>query len=912
MSDQTEFKPTTVGDAQQQQQYPHHSMEQTQPSCPVIHPRGPLHRRLERRHSSTGSPLQDLARTLFQPSEQQATQKRRSYLDLRDLVRDPTPRTSNPAEALRRRSSVIAPQSSDSLKRSQPPQRLGPLSDSAPGSGIRLDLDHHFAANELPNLHLQKVHTDGRLRHSRSSVFGMTNNLPVLSSQVGRVNSGHVGVVKPRSNSTMYPADTTNAQPPALRSRRYSAVSQAAAVAATVKDRLSFMSDGHGDVGEDVAADPTSQRINPGVFKNKRTGMSRRKQNAVQHITDYPGKDASGASSKPDKGTGTRDSTKPRVSRPLFVTSAPAIVSSDASDEDDDDAGDFEMVRLAERRVNMTESGKVLGALAELSVSNIHDPEQGESQAWSIAKTSFPDDGAFIATSCADCNGAVELTTNQARLLYLIFLYTGHAKEDADEWIRLMPLMVLVYEGLLDGLFDYNYSPTPLWLHGRRLYLNLSHEGFADIDFLRSAGIIKALKITSETYMHSTAFRPGDIGSFIVKGKLSNADKAAVNRFASVKLSRNTATGKLRRELLRVAWDPTYQCFHLLGSISGISLRSTITDVEALSYVMSPYLSQHLKTFEWPTGSLADRLPELIDATQHEEHAPDFLAITMDSVRLLLAEWVPMGGNAIVALNDRLGVSERVQGGFFTAAVDSHPAATLFKGGRQGLTSVRPLDYDVYSHVNFEAEVFYPTDPGVVQLEYFSVHCAEDGDVIFGGILEGTTGCLKDAISIDVVSRLLVDICMDSSKVVSGLFDSHQTDMLTCVMMEEPDHRDKFNCVLASKIQPRLTSDEVLAKGWAENKVKQVVGDIKIAKNIGDHLLVTGRDGLLLTGPKSRIMEPSILLFAKCHARSIFLKSIFSRCYIVVDILNQAHVLLQVWLGPLYHASYLALVSPRV
>jgi hypothetical protein len=108
----------------------------------------------------------------------------------------------------------------------------------------------------------------------------------------------------------------------------------------------------------------------------------------------------------------------------------------------------------------------------------------------------------------------------------------------------------------------------------------------------------------------------------------------------------------------------------------------------------------------------------------------------------------------------------------------------------------------------------------------------------------------------------------------------------------------------------RLKAADVLEKGEAEKKVRQVVGDIKNALDVKEgHLLVVGRTGLLLTGPDSRSMEPVVLLYAQCEARSIFLKSIFSRCYIVVDILNQAHVLLRV--RPLFPFCEIPSLPPR-
>jgi hypothetical protein len=48
------------------------------------------------------------------------------------------------------------------------------------------------------------------------------------------------------------------------------------------------------------------------------------------------------------------------------------------------------------------------------------------------------------------------------RLVYLIGLYTPDDSQNGDEWIRLLPVMVLMYEGVLDGVFEYSYSPSPV------------------------------------------------------------------------------------------------------------------------------------------------------------------------------------------------------------------------------------------------------------------------------------------------------------------------------------------------------------------------------------------------------------------------------------------------------------------
>ena len=62
------------------------------------------------------------------------------------------------------------------------------------------------------------------------------------------------------------------------------------------------------------------------------------------------------------------------------------------------------------------------------------------------------------------------------------------------------------------------------------MYLNLSQEAFSDIDALRSMGLVKALKITSETYIHSTAFRVSAKGLALLKARLAPQIKVPVAR----------------------------------------------------------------------------------------------------------------------------------------------------------------------------------------------------------------------------------------------------------------------------------------------------------------------------------------------------------------------------------------------
>ena len=97
----------------------------------------------------------------------------------------------------------------------------------------------------------------------------------------------------------------------------------------------------------------------------------------------------------------------------------------------------------------------------------------------------------------------------------------------------------------------------------------------------------------------------------------------------------------------------------------------------------------------------------------------------------MVGEWIPFGSNQIVALNERLGALDRCQGGLFTAMVDTNPTKTKFEVP-PGLTQVTILDYDFVHFINFEAEINYPEEDGIVQVENFGIHLNVDGTVLYG------------------------------------------------------------------------------------------------------------------------------------------------------------------------------------
>jgi len=181
------------------------------------------------------------------------------------------------------------------------------------------------------------------------------------------------------------------------------------------------------------------------------------------------------------------------------------------------------------------------------------------------------------------------------------------------------------------------------------------------------------------------------------------------------------------RELLRIEWRS--EQYALIGA-GGYERISTVTEVEDVSYVSSAYVPQCLRFGGRPTLSNAHRAGECAVSVSNIRDELDEV-ITLNSVSIIVAEFIPFGANQIVTMNNNLGSTERVQGGFFTALIDEDSGGTKFEV-EPGLTSVNILDYTLTKHVNFEADIHLPEDEGIVQVETFGVSLNSDGTCFYG------------------------------------------------------------------------------------------------------------------------------------------------------------------------------------
>jgi len=258
--------------------------------------------------------------------------------------------------------------------------------------------------------------------------------------------------------------------------------------------------------------------------------------------------------------------------------------------------------------------------------------------------------------------------------------------------------------------------------------------------------------------------------------------------------------------------------------------------------------------------------------------------ITLNSVSIIVAEYIPFGANQIVQLNNNVGSTERVQGGFISPAMDTESAGTQIEMSPE-LTSVDILDYTLTNHINFEAEINFANDgDGVVQVETFGVSLNAEGTCFYGLQVEAVLDRIKDNISLDHLSRLLVDVQQDSSAIVDAIISQYQRELLQLVFLGDAENRNKVNLIIANEITPHLTAEEYMDKGEYENELKQVIGDTKAAYDISEHdTLVFGAYGLLVAGPNSRHHEPLLCAYLQFITIDIFLQNFFARIWILND-----------------------------
>jgi len=404
--------------------------------------------------------------------------------------------------------------------------------------------------------------------------------------------------------------------------------------------------------------------------------------------------------------------------------------------------------------------------------------------------------------------------------------------------------------------------------------------------FRRELDLVNALKLSSKEHQSVTAYQISFKGQKLLEF-LSIEDRQDVDSFIFAPSMESVVgdSGDAPRDLddlLKVHWDGTS---FWMRSNSGYERESTVTDTEDVSYVSSPYLPMCLRHGGRESSSNADKAHM---SASGETNIRDELSevLTLNDVNIMIGEFIPFGANHILSLNMKLGSTERVQGGFFTALVDDDSGGTKFEVP-PGLTKVTILDYSITEYVNLEADIYFPEDQGIVQIENFGIHLSSDGSVCYGMKIEAVMDRIRDCVSLDHLARLLVDVHQDSSRITDSIVSAYQLGLLDLVFIGDRGNRDKINILTSEEITPKLPAEKYMDRGENENELKQVLGETRFAYDISEEdVIIFGNHGILLCGPNSKKHESTLFSYLALTGKDIFIQNYFSSVFITLDSLK--------------------------
>ena len=499
-------------------------------------------------------------------------------------------------------------------------------------------------------------------------------------------------------------------------------------------------------------------------------------------------------------------------------------------------------------------------------------------------------------------NGEEEVSTDHIRLLLLVSLYTSDSNRSAfpgvevgqELWVRRQQLLVIIYECIRAGALNYDYAPVADSIGSNRIWLNISQEGVDDLDDMTQAGFLVSLKMSSSKYTTSTAYRLTRQGYQHLKTHLRRRDRAAIEEVVYANNAELTPGN-----LFLPKWSRRKECFYLKNA-NGDSKRSDVTEIEEVSYVSSPFIPRHMR--KWGRGCLSnrDKTDALAKASSTIKDDLDE-QLSFDQLRIVVGEWVPMGANQLLSLNDKLGSTEHVSGSYLTSELDTDPDNPFFHGKIDGLTRVNVLDFDETAYVNFEAEINFEVTPGIIQIENFGVHVSEDGFVAYGLVLDGMMNVMDGTgLSLDHLARLLRDIGTDSSDLINNLLTPHQRTLLDLVFLGESVHREKFNVFFTSRINRQGHDEmpmahELLDMEDMENEIRQIIGEVESGFQLSrdDEMIITGSNGVIVCSKETEKLEPLVMQYISVVSRNMFIQSLYRRTFMTVDMLREIDRLIE-------------------
>jgi WD repeat-containing protein 35 len=259
--------------------------------------------------------------------------------------------------------------------------------------------------------------------------------------------------------------------------------------------------------------------------------------------------------------------------------------------------------------------------------------------------------------------------------------------------------------------------------------------------------------------------------------------------------------------------------------------------------------------------------------------------IILSNVKVLITEWIPFGTNHIASMSLKLGASERIKNAMFTQVIDHDPGGTELTVS-PGLTEVYVKSEVFGETINFDASIYYPEDPGIIQVEEFGVNVSSMGRILLGLNVDKIASHSRDRVSLDHLSRLMSDIVLDSSKMLETLLTSYQKNLLSLVFMSRHLNRDKYALVICENIMPLKNVEDYLDAEGYECELKQIIEEVIDTVQLKDGFIIIGSHGTLLCSKEFKKYEPVLIDFIGVKALEIFMQNFFTSQFVLNDIIR--------------------------
>ncbi|MFX0136309.1 MAG: hypothetical protein ACFFDN_21895 [Candidatus Hodarchaeota archaeon] len=168
-----------------------------------------------------------------------------------------------------------------------------------------------------------------------------------------------------------------------------------------------------------------------------------------------------------------------------------------------------------------------------------------------------------------------QITQQMKRLLYLIAEYTKLEDKYGALAIKELPVLSLIFKGILNNILDYDYAPQSVMYMDNRRFLNISREGEDDLDDLRDVKLLKKIRLATQRHVFIYAYNLTESGIKYLDS-IPREDKDAIDHLVYCKCG----------NLYNIQVQP--EGVFMICNKCNIKIDTGITDIEDVAYKCSP------------------------------------------------------------------------------------------------------------------------------------------------------------------------------------------------------------------------------------------------------------------------------------------------------------------------------------